>query len=123
MNISNVIVSVVAIFLLVTMPPVVMADEVKVPFRLGKGKVLYQKNCASCHGVDLNGSDKGPPLVHPFYKPSHHGDESFYHAGLKGVRAHHWKFGDMPPVPDMTAKKMDSIIPFIRYYQQQKNLF
>jgi mono/diheme cytochrome c family protein len=98
-------------------------DEVIVPFSLAKGKALFNENCSACHGLQLNGSDKGPPLVHGFYKPSHHGDAAFYRAALQGARAHHWPFGDMAPVPGMTREKMDSIIPYVRYYQQQKNLF
>ena len=107
----------------INMPAVYAATEVKIPFSYGKGKHLYDENCSACHGVKLNGSDKGPPLIHPFYKPSHHGDGAFYNAALKGVRAHHWKFGDMPAVKAMTAKKMDSIVPYVRFYQQQMKLY
>lgn len=96
--------------------------DIEIPFTLGKGQALYNENCSSCHGVDLNGSDKGPPLLHQYYKPSHHGDESFYKAGMQGTRAHHWKFGDMPPVKGMTREKMKSIIPYVRYFQKQKKI-
>ncbi len=99
------------------------AEEIQIPFHLGKGQMLYQKYCSSCHGAELNGSDKGPPLIHPFYKPSHHGDKSFYRAALQGARQHHWEFGDMPAVAEMTPGKMDKLVPYVRYYQQQKKLF
>ncbi len=99
------------------------AETVQIPFSLAKGQVLYEKYCSSCHGPALDGTDEGPPLVHPFYKPSHHGDKSVYRAVLQGTKQHHWNFGDMEPVPGMTPKKMDSLLPFIRYYQQQKNLY
>jgi cytochrome c5 len=99
------------------------AEEVEVPFHLGMGQLLYDEYCSSCHGVQLTGSDKGPPLLHPYYKPSHHGDEAFYRAALHGAQQHHWKFGNMPPVEGMTAKKMDSLVPYVRYYQQQKKLY
>ena len=99
------------------------AEEIEIPFLLGKGQLLYEKYCSSCHGLQLNGSDKGPPLLHPFYKPSHHGDKSFYRAALQGVQQHHWAFGNMAPVEGMTAKKMDSLVPYVRYYQQQKKLY
>ncbi len=99
------------------------ANEVEIPFELAKGQLLYEKYCSSCHGPQLDGSDQGPPLIHAFYKPSHHGDKSFYRAALQGTRQHHWNFGDMKPVAGMTPKKMDSIVPFIRYYQQQKQLY
>lgn len=103
--------------------PAISAEAIEIPFNLAKGQVLYEKYCSSCHGLQLNGSDQGPPLVHPFYKPSHHGDKSFYRAALQGVKQHHWNFGDMPPVVGMTPKKMDSLLPYLRYYQQQKKLF
>ena len=99
------------------------AEQIEIPFKLAKGQVLYEKYCSSCHGMQLDGSDKGPPLVHPYYKPSHHGDNAFYRAALNGVKQHHWNFGNMPPVAGMTPGKMDSVLPYIRYYQQQKNLY
>jgi cytochrome c2 len=99
------------------------AEEVEIPFHLGKGQLLYEKYCSSCHGLQLNGTDTGPTLLHPFYKPSHHGDKAFYRAALQGARQHHWEFGDMPPVEGMTTKKMDKLVPYVRYYQQQKKLY
>ena len=98
-------------------------DDVNVPFSLAKGQALYELNCSSCHGNDLNGTKKGPPFLHSFYKPSHHGDGAFYRAALKGVTAHHWNFGNMPPVKGMTQSKVKSILAYIRFYQKQKNLF
>ena len=102
---------------------IMAAEEVEIPFHLGRGQLLYEKYCSSCHGLQLDGTDEGPPLIHPYYKPSHHGDKSFYKAALKGVRQHHWEFGDMPAIVGMTPKKMDSVLPYVRYYQQQKKLF
>jgi len=102
---------------------VLASEEIEVPFELGLGQAFYDEYCSSCHGLNLNGTDKGPPLIHPFYKPSHHGDEAFYRAALQGVRQHHWEFGDMPPVAGMTRKKMDKLLPYVRYYQQQMKLY
>ena len=99
------------------------AEQIEIPFNLGQGQLLYEKYCSSCHGVDLTGSDKGPPLLHAFYKPSHHGDKALYRAALQGTRQHHWEFGDMPPVEGMTTGKMDKVVPYVRYYQQQKKLY
>lgn len=83
-----------------------------------QGKRLYEKNCASCHGQDLKGSDKGPPFLHPVYVPSHHGDASFQAAVHHGSRAHHWKFGDMPPVQGLSADDVAHITAYVR--QQQR---
>ena len=114
---------VILLSMLLVAGPAAAAEKVKIPFHLGKGQLLYEKYCSSCHSIDLTGSDKGPPLLHPFYKPSHHGDKAFYRAALQGARQHHWEFGDMPPVEGMTAGKMDKIVPYLRYYQQQKKLY
>jgi mono/diheme cytochrome c family protein len=53
------------------------------------GKALFEKSCASCHGANLQGSDKGPPMLSKIYEPSHHGDASFQLAVKNGSRAHH----------------------------------
>lgn len=83
------------------------------------GKKLYAANCASCHGADLKGSDKGPPMLHKVYEPSHHSDVAFQLAVKNGVRAHHWKFGDMAPVPAMTPDEVVHITAFIRAEQRK----
>ena len=110
-------------FLLGGNTPLMASDELPIPFKLARGQLLYEKYCSGCHGVELDGTEQGPPLVHPFYKPSHHDDRSFYRAVLEGVRQHHWNFGDMPPVSAMTPGKTERVIAFIRYYQQQKELY
>ncbi len=83
------------------------------------GKTLYEKNCASCHGIALNGSDKGPPLLHRIYEPSHHADIAFQLAVKNGVRAHHWQFGDMAPVPQVTADDVAHITAHVRAAQRK----
>ena len=99
------------------------SEPVEIPFHLAKGQLLYERYCSACHGIELQGSEQGPPLLHPFYKPSHHDDKSFVRAVLKGVKQHHWEFGDMPPVEGMTPKKTQRVVSFLRYYQQQKKLY
>jgi len=99
------------------------ADQIKVPFKHTLGHQKFQQSCSVCHGSALQGTKQGPPLLHPYYKPSHHADFAFYRAALKGVTAHHWNFGDMPPVSGITRKDMDVIVPFIRWLQKEKGLF
>lgn len=84
-----------------------------------RGKTLFAAQCAVCHGTDLRGSDKGPPMLHKVYEPSHHSDAAFQFAVKNGVRAHHWKFGDMPPVPGLTPDDTAHIIAFIRMEQRK----
>ena len=83
------------------------------------GKVLFDKSCASCHGATLQGSDKGPPMLNKIYQPSHHGDASFQLAVANGSRAHHWKFGDMAPVPGLTPDDVAQITAYVRLEQRK----
>lgn len=85
----------------------------------GTGKALFEKHCASCHGVDLKGADKGPPLLHRIYEPSHHADAAFQLAVRNGVRAHHWQFGDMAPVPQVTPDDVAHITAYVRAEQRK----
>jgi mono/diheme cytochrome c family protein len=84
------------------------------------GAALYATNCASCHGEDLRGTDKGPPHLSVVYEPSHHPDESFRRAIEQGVQAHHWDFGDMAPVTGLDAPQVDAIISYIREVQTRE---
>lgn len=88
--------------------------------RLNFGMKLYSDNCASCHGVTLQGTRQGPPFIHKIYEPSHHGDRAFYLAVENGSRAHHWPFGDMPAISDLEQDDVIAIIEYIRY-EQRKN--
>ena len=84
-----------------------------------KGKGLFVQKCASCHGVDLKGGDSGPSFLNRVYEPSHHGDAAFQNAVANGVRAHHWKFGNMPPVAGLTPDDVAHITAYIRMEQRK----
>ncbi len=83
------------------------------------GKTLFGKVCANCHGANLKGSDKGPPLLHRIYEPAHHADASFQLAAKNGVRAHHWQFGDMAPMPQVTSDDVAHITAYVRIEQRK----
>lgn len=83
------------------------------------GKKLFSANCASCHGADLKGGEKGPAMLHKVYEPSHHSDVAFQLAVKNGVRAHHWQFGDMAAVPGLTPDDVAHITAFIRMEQRK----
>ncbi|HTN99366.1 MAG TPA: cytochrome c [Microthrixaceae bacterium] len=82
------------------------------------GATLYAQNCASCHGADLRGTDKGPSHLSQVYEPGHHPDDSFRAAIEQGVTAHHWGFGDMEPVAGLDSAEADAIIAYIRERQR-----
>lgn len=94
----------------------------KVPFQYGLGMKKYQAMCASCHGEWGDGTDQGPPLMHPYYKSDHHSDTSFSRAILSGTKQHHWNFGDMEPVKGATPEDVKRITLFVRWLQKQKGI-
>ncbi|MBT5107528.1 MAG: cytochrome c [Rhodospirillaceae bacterium] len=97
--------------------------EPKLTGKLMLGKLAFGSYCAECHGEQGGGTDKGPPFLHRVYHPGHHADGSFYRAAKSGARAHHWKFGDMAPVPKVTDPQLENIVKYIRALQQANGLF
>nr|WP_240722204.1 cytochrome c [Poseidonocella sp. HB161398] len=87
------------------------------------GKQAFDAVCASCHGENAVGRQgSGPPLVHVIYEPGHHADMAFQMAAARGVRAHHWRFGDMPPQPAVTRGDVTAIIAYIRELQRANGI-
>lgn len=86
------------------------------------GKTLFDANCAACHGRNATGTEQGPPLVHIIYEPNHHGDASFYRAAALGVRAHHWRFGNMAAVEGVTEADVAKIIDYVRALQRANGI-
>ncbi|MEP0315928.1 MULTISPECIES: cytochrome c [Alphaproteobacteria] len=87
-----------------------------------KGKVLFEANCAACHGQGGVGTDQGPPFINDIYNPGHHPDEAFLVAAKKGVRSHHWNFGDMPPVEGVSDDDLRAIVKYVREMQQANGI-
>lgn len=83
------------------------------------GKALYARTCAQCHGPDLRGTTQGPPLLHRVYEPSHHSDVAFQIAVKNGSRQHHWRFGDMQPVPGVSPDEVAHITAYVRAEQRK----
>ena len=88
------------------------------------GQRLFEAKCADCHGPNAVGqAGVAPPLIHIIYEPNHHGDESFQRAVALGVRAHHWKFGNMPAVAGLTRAEVKFIIAYVRELQRHNGIF
>lgn len=88
------------------------------------GKAAFEAKCAACHGKNASGIEgKGPPLVHKYYHPGHHGDAAFFRAARNGVRSHHWRFGDMPPVEGLTDADIKAIVRYVRELQKENGIF
>jgi mono/diheme cytochrome c family protein len=97
-------------------------DPGPVPSELAGGERLFNGNCAHCHGARAAGTDSGPPLVHLLYEPSHHADIAFQRATAFGVAAHHWRFGNMPPVPGLDEAAVAHIIGYVRWLQRKAGI-
>jgi mono/diheme cytochrome c family protein len=97
--------------------------KLQLPFKYALGEQKYQLKCAECHGEWAGGTQQGPPLLHGYYKPSHHSDRAFLRAILNGSAQHHWAFGDMPPVAGATGEDAAQITAFVRWVQRAKGLY
>ncbi|MFN2432360.1 MAG: cytochrome c [Gemmatimonadota bacterium] len=86
------------------------------------GRRLFDANCSRCHGPAASGTEQGPPLVHMIYEPNHHGDAAFQRAVAHGTPAHHWGFGDMPPVPGLAPAQVEKIVVYVRHLQRQAGI-
>ena len=101
--------------------------KIEIPGQLSEiamlGKQAFDINCASCHGENaVSQHGVAPPLVHKIYEPNHHGDESFQRAVAMGVRAHHWKFGNMPAIEGLTRADVKAIIAYVRELQRYNGI-
>ena len=85
-----------------------------------RGAEVYAASCASCHGVDLKGTEKGPSHLSTVYEPNHHGDDSFRSAIANGSQQHHWDFGDMPAVESLSDDDVEAVIAFVRSEQERQ---
>jgi mono/diheme cytochrome c family protein len=102
--------------------------EVNMPSELSAnaqvGEQVFNVACAECHGTNAAGQNGiAPPLVHITYVPGHHGDASFLLAVRNGVRAHHWKFGNMPAVEGLTDGDVKMVVAYIRELQRANGIF
>ena len=103
------------------------ASQLAVPAELTEaarqGEALFNTNCAQCHGQAAAGTNLGPTFIDRIYHPGHHGDAAFHLAVLRGVRAHHWNFGNMLPVPGVTETEVSQIICYVRHLQLTAGVF
>ena len=101
--------------------------EVRLPEQLSPeaaiGQRAFEAVCAECHGANAAGQNGvAPPLIHRTYEPSHHSDEAFQMAVRNGVRAHHWPFGNMPPIKGLTRADVQYITRYIREVQRENGI-
>ncbi len=102
-------------------PPAASPAATAVPIL--DGQTLFRQTCAVCHGIDLQGTNQGPPFLDRLYHPSHHSDAAFRLAVQRGVIAHHWPFGNMPKIEGLSDAQVEAIIAYVRGQQQQAGLY
>lgn len=87
-----------------------------------RGEAAFSKWCVNCHGPAGSGSGIGPPLVDSTYRPGHHPDMAFHMAVKNGVKQHHWQFGHMPPMPQVSPEATADIAAYIRALQRRAGI-
>ena len=92
------------------------------PAKARQGEIAFNARCAVCHGANAVGTTLGPPLAHRIYEPGHHQDFAIRNAIRNGVPAHHWQFGDMPPVPGVSDADVAAIICYVRAVQRDAGI-
>lgn len=105
-----------------TGPTVVVTLPGSFSGRAMQGQVYFEQNCAACHGKNAAGTGNGPPLVHKIYASGHHADGAFQLAAMRGVRSHHWNFGNMPPVEDISKDEVAFIVTYVRELQRANGI-
>ncbi|MCY3748613.1 MAG: cytochrome c [Chloroflexi bacterium] len=88
-----------------------------------EGETVFNTHCAQCHGPEATGTNLGPTLIDRIYHPGHHGDAAFHLAVLRGVRQHHWQFGNMLPVPGLSETQVNHVICYVRHLQLTAGIF
>ena len=88
----------------------------------GGRKAGVQRQLHSVPRPNASGTGLGPPLVHKIYEPGHHQDFTIQSAVRNGVPAHHWQFGNMPPVPTVSDEDVPNIICYIRELQRANGI-
>ena len=104
-------------------PQAVASGPVEQSETARQGETLFNANCAQCHGAEATGTNLGPTLIDRIYHPGHHGDAAFHLAVLRGVRQHHWTFGNMLPVPGLSETQVNQIICYVRHLQRTAGIF
>lgn len=88
------------------------------------GQRVFETACAACHGLNAAGQNGvAPPLIHDTYRPGHHSDGAFVYAAQNGVQAHHWDFGNMPPIQGVTDGDVLAVARYIRELQRVNGIF
>ena len=101
--------------------------KIEIPIELSNlailGKQAFDVECASLHGDNAVGNNGiTPQLKHKTHEPKHEGNESFYRVVAMAVRAHQWKFSNMPSIEEITWAHVKAIIAYVRELQRHNGI-
>lgn len=82
-----------------------------------EGLLLYNENCLECHGVHGRGTSFGPALTNKLYQTPLFKDKAFAQAIIYGVDEHHWNYGPMKPITELSQTHIAMITAYIRQVQ------
>ena len=86
-----------------------------------QGVVAFAGECAGCHGRLAGGTERGPDLIHPDYGPGLRSDAQLRRAVREGLPAR-GGYGAMPPSPDVSERRLDRMITFVRELQRARGI-
>jgi cytochrome c551/c552 len=104
-------------------PPKVMVRLPEFSEPAKRGREIFNRACAKCHGINAAGGDKAPSLISKAYAPKSHADGAIYLAVTRGVRRHHWNLGNMPPQPGIKPGEIKALTAFIRETQRANGVY
>ncbi|HEC91021.1 MAG TPA: c-type cytochrome [Alphaproteobacteria bacterium] len=104
-------------------PPKVLVSLPEFSTPAKRGRQIFNRSCASCHGVNASGGAKAPSLISKAYAPMSHADGAIYLAVSRGVRRHHWNLGSMPPQPQIKPDEIKALTAFIRETQRANGIY
>lgn len=107
--------------------PVVLGGQTIEPELLNRGKTVYNRFCATCHGYD--GSADTPQARQLDPKPANFAQAQFNHAKvpgslpsdeeLRGFITHGFPQTGMPPWPQIKGEELEGLIHYLKTFSPQ----
>jgi mono/diheme cytochrome c family protein len=85
------------------------------------GRIAFASECARCHGRLAGGTSRGPDLIRPAYGPAVVSDNQIQRAVREGVAAQDGSAG-MPAVDNVSDRRLDDVITFLREMQRSNGI-
>ena len=86
------------------------------------GSVAFAEECAGCHGRLARGTDRAPNLIHSDYGRRTRSDAQFRRAVREGIPARQGRYGEMPAAKDISDRRLDRMITFLREIQRANGI-